>query len=363
MILHKGKCMKEREIKTPDPAPKGGGRSKRLLTLLIFIAASAAVIVFTILCAVRFRTGFIHDHAAAVMSVSVGIELVYICATLFFMIRKSETVAKLLITGLVIAAVLLLALFIFQVTGFWDKIDSTEELRELISSTGVWAPLIFIVLQFMQVTVLPLPGTLTVGAGVLLFGPLKASLYSLIGIFFGSLFAFWIGKVLGYRAAAWLVGKDTLDKWLHKIKGKDKVVLSAMFILPIFPDDVLCFVAGLSTMSWKFFIVLQLIARSFSVFATSYSLNGSIIPYNTWWGILIWCLIGVAIIALFVLLFKKGDKIEKWFFGLFKKKGKRDGETSPKDAVPQCGEKPAEMPASECASEGNDKTDDDKKDG
>ena len=136
-----------------------------------------------------------------------------------------------------------------------------------------------------------------------------------------------------------------------------------MFLLPIFPDDVLCFVAGLSTMSWKFFIVLQLIARSFSVFATSYSLNGSIIPYNTWWGILIWCLIGIAIIALFVLLFKKGDKIEKWFFGLFKKKGKRKEETSPKDAVPQCGDKTAEMPASECANEGNDKTDDDKKDG
>ena len=27
--MHKGKCMKEREIKTPDPAPKGGGRSKK----------------------------------------------------------------------------------------------------------------------------------------------------------------------------------------------------------------------------------------------------------------------------------------------------------------------------------------------
>ena len=41
-------------------------------------------------------------------------------------------------------------------------------------------------------------------------------------------------------------------------------------------------------------------------------------------------LLAAAVIALFVLLFKKGDKIEKWFFGLFKRKkqGEKDSEVS-----------------------------------
>ena len=293
---------------------------KQAVPFLIFCLSAVSTVVLTIVCLSKFRTGFIGDHASTIASVAVGIELVYICVTLFFLIRKNKTAGKLLLTGLVIAAVLLFILFVFQVTGLLDKIDSVDELRQLIESTGVWAPLIYIVFQFLQVVVLPLPGTLTIGAGVLMFGPLKTSLYSLAGIFAGSLVAFWIGRSLGYRAAAWLVGKESLDKWLHKIKGKDKVVLGAMFLLPIFPDDILCFVAGLSTMSWKFFIGLQVVARTISVFATSYSLSGSIIPYNTWWGILLWCLIAAAIIALFVLLFKKGEKIEAWFFGLFKKK-------------------------------------------
>lgn len=38
---------------------------------------------------------------------------------------------------------------------------------------------------------------------------------------------------------------------------------------------------------------------------------------------MLWILIGAAIIALFVLLYKKGDKIERWFFGLFKPKRKK----------------------------------------
>ena len=43
-----------------------------------------------------------------------------------------------------------------------------------------------------------------------------------------------------------------------------------MFLLPLFPDDILCFVTGLSTMSWRYFIVMQLIARAISVVTTSY---------------------------------------------------------------------------------------------
>ena len=311
--------MEEKEPITEKKEPKTGV-FKKLLPVIIFVLSSAATIVLTVYCVAHIKGGFIEKHATVIMSVSVGIELIYIAVTLFFMLRKSKTVSKLLLTGLVLAAVLLAIVFLLQVTGLLDRIDSVDELRNIIQSAGVWAPLIFIIFQFLQVVVLPVPGTLTVGAGVLLFGPLLASVYSLIGIFLGSLTAFWIGRSLGYRAAAWLVGKEDLDKWLHTIKGKDRVVLGAMFLLPIFPDDVLCFVAGLSTMSWRFFIVLQVIARTISVFATSYSLNGSIIPYNTWWGILIWCLLAAAVIALFVLLFKKGDKIEKWFFGLFKRK-------------------------------------------
>lgn len=315
---------------------------RKILPFLVLAVCAAVTIALTFVCIPRFKQGFIFEHAKIILSVSVCVELIYIALTLFFGARKSDTVFKFMLTGLVLAAVLLIVLLIFQLTGLMDKIGSVEKLRKLVESTGAWAPLIFIFIQFLQVVILPVPGTLTVGAGVLMFGPLKTSLYSLVGIFGASLVAFWIGRHLGYKAAAWIVGKEDLDKWLQKVKGKDRVVLSAMFLLPVFPDDILCFVAGLSTMSWKFFIVIQLIARTISVFVTSYSLNGNIIPYNTWWGILIWCLIGIAVIALFVLLYRKGDKIEKWFLRLFHRKKK---EAVSAQETLQCGK--------EAASEGN----------
>lgn len=300
----------------PKAKPEKTG-IKKWIPFIVMAVSAAIVVIFTVLCMANFKKGFLYEHAAVITSVAVCVEIIYIALNVIFWLRKSETLFKLLLTGLVIVAVVLLSLYIFQVTGFFDKIDSAESLRELIDTTGAWAPIVFIFIQALQVFLLPLPGVLTVGAGVLMFGEWETCLYSFIGIFVGSLIAFGIGRLVGYKAAAWLVGKEALDKWLKKVRGKTNLILTVMFLLPMFPDDILCFVAGLSSMSWKYFIVMQVITRAISVTVTSFSLGGNIIPYNTWWGILLWLLIAVAIIVLFLILYKKGDKIERWFSKIF----------------------------------------------
>ncbi len=197
-------------------------------------------------------------------------------------------------------------------TGFLEVIRDDKKLEEYISRAGNagWMAIVFILLQFSQVVLLPIPSTVTVAAGSALFGPLLGSVYSLIGIMLGSVCAFLVGRYAGYRVVAWMIGKETLDKWQQKIKGKDKLFLSAMFLLPVFPDDVLCFVAGLSSMSFVFFTVVILISRVLAIFVTSYAV--ALIPFTTWWGILIWCLFAAAVIALFVVLYKKSDAILAW---------------------------------------------------
>ena len=84
-----------------------------------------------------------------------------------------------------------------------------------------------------------------------------------------------------------------------------------MFLFPFFPDDVLCFVAGLSTISTTYFIIMIVICRIISITTTAYSINGSIIPYNTWWGITLWAVIFIVTVILAYLIYKYGDKIEK----------------------------------------------------
>ena len=193
---------------------------KKAITVLIAAISAVLTCVFTVLCMKNFDTGFVAEHATVITSLAVSVEIICAAAIIVCLFQQFEMVFKLLLTVFVIAAILLVELYVLQITGIWAKIESIETLRGIIDSTGIWAPLVFVVLQALQVFLLPLPGVLTVGVGVALFGELETCLYSYIGILAGSMVAFWIGRVFGYKAAAWLVGQESLDKWLEKVKGK-----------------------------------------------------------------------------------------------------------------------------------------------
>lgn len=294
--------------------------SKKCLSVLknvlsvVFISLNGLIgVVFAVLYLETFGEGFVSDYFDVILTVTVVLITVFTMLAIIFLRRSDGLLYKLFLITVVSIAVVSVLLYALKVSGFLEKIDSVEDLRSFVSSFGGNAVLVFIALQFLQVVVLPIPAFITVAAGVLLFGAFKGAVFSCIGIIAGSFVAFFIGRVFGCRVAKWLVGKESLDKWLNKIKGKDKIVLTFMFLFPFFPDDVLCFVAGITTMSALFFSVMIVFTRLISVFATCYSLNNSIIPYNTWWGILLWILFIALTIVLTVLIYKKGDKIEKLF--------------------------------------------------
>lgn len=281
---------------------------------IIFISLTGLTgVIFTVMYLETFNNGFIADYFGVILAVSVTGITVVTMLTIMLSRRSCGVMYKLCLITVVLISVCVLALYFLKVSGFLNKIDSVEALRKYVESYGKNAVWIFIVLQFLQVVVLPIPAVITVAAGVLLFGAFKSAVYSCIGIIVGSLVAFFIGKVFGYKVAKWLVGKENLDKWLNVIKGKDKIILTFMFLFPFFPDDVLCFVAGITTMSPLFFIIMIFITRIISVFASCYSINGSIIPFNTWWGLVLWGIFVAVTVVLAVLIYKKGDKIERWF--------------------------------------------------
>lgn len=69
-----------------------------------------------------------------------------------------------------------------------------------------------------------------------------------------------------------------------------------------------------------YYLVMITITRVINVVVSSYSVNGSLIPYNTWWGILVWVLIFVAVAVMCLVIYKYGEKIEKYFKSLFSKR-------------------------------------------
>lgn len=251
---------------------------------------------------------FIEKHYVLLMSLSSSIIGILLIGHIVFFILDKQAIHKLILCTLICICIASAVFFAICATGVIKKISSISALRDYIAQFGNMAVFLYILFCFLQVVILPVPGSATVAAGVALFGPLKCSIYSFIGITLGSVVAFAIGRWIGEKAVRWIVGKDTLEKWLNKVKGKDYLILSIMFLLPMFPDDVLCFVAGLSSMTWPYFLIMITITRVSSILGTAYSIG--LIPFTTWWGILIWIAIGILVILAFWAVCKYSDKID-----------------------------------------------------
>ena len=231
-----------------------------------------------------------------------------------------KKILRSLLVLFIIALFLTLLYFILVWTGLWEKFNSVDKLKNLILGLGIWGRITFVFLQFLQVTILPLPSPIIIIAGSLIYGPFQAGLLSLAGILLGSGFAFFLGKVFGVKIVRFMIGKEAQEKW-SKTLGDCKYSFVIMMLLPCFPDDILCLVAGLTDMSWTFFMVTQFIARPIGIFSVSYLSNGEIIPYHGW-GLAVWAAIIIVSLTLIYLAGKYNKEIEKFINKLFKKENK-----------------------------------------
>jgi uncharacterized membrane protein YdjX (TVP38/TMEM64 family) len=294
------------------------GQSKQIL-----ISTLLAVVIITLLMQLKLYVNELY--------VIVGLILAICCylSEILFIAKKNETMYRLGITLFSTVIIICAMLLVVHLTGIAKNFRSQAAVKEWIESLDGRAELVYTIIQFAQVVLLPLPSIITIVAGTLVFGPFKASVLSIIGIMIGSVVAFFLGRIFGKKLAGWIVGKKTLEKYMKMIKHKDKIMLTTMFLLPFFPDDILCIVAGLTTMSLTYFVVMVFVSRVIMVFATAYLGSGRIIPYSGW-GIFAWIGIIVAVAVLLVFLWKNSEKLQNYFAKRFKKKRKTNSDADKK---------------------------------
>lgn len=226
-------------------------------------------------------------------------------------------IIKIIISLLIIGLIILGLYFLFKYLG-WTNLTK-EELQAKIASTGVFAPIVFIVASFLQVTFIPIPSSVTIIVGNYLFGFWLSFLYSYIGIILGSIFAFYLGRWLGRSFVNWVVGDSkAVDEYLIKMKNKENVILFFMFLLPLFPDDALCSLAGILPISFLTFLFMQLLTRATSILGTLFFMSGEIIRYDAL-GISIIVIVCILALVAFYLSYKYADKINEIFYNIMDK--------------------------------------------
>jgi uncharacterized membrane protein YdjX (TVP38/TMEM64 family) len=135
----------------------------------------------------------------------------------------------------------------------------------------------------------------------------------------GSVVAFALGRMIGRPYVNWVAGsKEKANEWIKKLKGRETVFLFFAFFLPLFPDDLLCSIAGILPIKWSTFMIMQAITRLTSISATMLFMSGEIIPYHGW-GLVVLIVIALLCVVAFILSLKYADKLNQYFSGFIDK--------------------------------------------
>jgi uncharacterized membrane protein YdjX (TVP38/TMEM64 family) len=140
----------------------------------------------------------------------------------------------------------------FLVRLYLDKHFLKRTLREW----GMLAPVLFIVLQALQVVLSPIPGEATGFLGGFLFGEWLGFIYSSIGLTAGSVMAFAVGRWLGAHFVQNLVSKETWSKLGFIVEAEGAILCFIVYLIPGLPKDIVCYLFGISPMPvWVFALV------------------------------------------------------------------------------------------------------------
>lgn len=177
--------------------------------------------------------------------------------------------AKKIKIWIIVGFVLVILLIAKQL--FSAKIDSVESLQKYMKSFGIAAPLALTLFQALQVVIPMLPGYLGCAAGAVAFGTMTGFWCNYIGISLGSIIAYFLAKKYGKNIVLSMFPQKQYDKW-SGIVEKSKSYAWFLFVatlLPLFPDDFLCYFSGLMKMKSKTFIWIIILGKPWCILAYS----------------------------------------------------------------------------------------------
>jgi uncharacterized membrane protein YdjX (TVP38/TMEM64 family) len=224
-----------------------------------------------------------------------------------FSSRENQKKAFLVI--LVLIAILIVLILIIQ--PLYNIFKDINSIRAFVKSFGIFAPLVFIALQVLQVIFAPIPGQVAGLASGYIFGTWWGTLYTMIGVTFGSFIAFVLSRKFGRPFVEKVISKEVLNKFDYIAKEEGVFALFLIFLLPALPDDAICFLAGLTNIRIRTLVMVAFIGR-LPGFLILNMLGNGVLVSQTKLPIIILC---IMMVVSFILFFNKKN-IESGFNNL-----------------------------------------------
>ena len=199
--------------------------------------------------------------------------------------ENKGTILKLLSLLLIVALISVITLGVLFLTGVLNYDDGFVFNEHILDAfKGKWYGfIVFILVQtLLSMLLCVIPG---VAAAFVMFStvlypnPWLAFLLSYSCVIIASSVLYIIGRLGGYKICEKLLGKEDCEKSLNLLRTRGTVYFPLMMLFPIFPDDALVMIAGVTKMKLNWFIPSILVCRGIG--AATIIFGMSIVPFDT----------------------------------------------------------------------------------
>jgi uncharacterized membrane protein YdjX (TVP38/TMEM64 family) len=178
--------------------------------------------------------------------------------------EKSRPGKGAIFKALLLVVFIAAAVYIVRFTAVKDFL-TVERMRQLLDTSGFWAPVIFIVIYTAGICLF-VPGTILTTIGAAIFGAYWGFIYVLIAAVLGATAAFFIGRYLGRDFAASVIG-DRLRRYDEAIERNGFATVLYLRLI-YFPFTAMNFGMGLTRVRFRDYFwgtVLGIIAGTFII--------------------------------------------------------------------------------------------------
>jgi uncharacterized membrane protein YdjX (TVP38/TMEM64 family) len=142
-----------------------------------------------------------------------------------------------------------------------DLIKDREALAQMAHHLGPWGPLALMLTIGLQVTFAVLPGHVLMLAGGYLYGFVPGVLITWISTVAASQVNFLLARRYGLPLVYRLCPRPLVDRWEGVVKDKGFVFFLMTLVLPIFPSDLMCYLAGFSKLTPRQYAVVNMLGH------------------------------------------------------------------------------------------------------
>ena len=196
-----------------------------------------------------------------------------------------------------------------QIFEMIKMIGDRDAIAAYLQQFGVVGPVLLFFILALQVFLAVIPGHAFMIAGGYIYGLLMGTMITQFSTVIASQLAFLLTRKYGRPLIERIAPVNIVEHWNKLAQSQGALFFFFSFILPIFPNDLMCFIAGISEISPKKFFLANFFGRlPCAIFVTLIGSHGFELP------LYFWVLVVFVIILLIVFWKKFSPKFEQIFF-------------------------------------------------